>query len=193
MSITRALHRNAVSNPQGTSSRFGPRVKTWQVTRDRVAAMAGGLFEHGLRSGERVAVFSSNSDLYFELVYATSWAGGVIVPLNTRWSVSELIFALLDCGASYLAVDKASTQLGFRLIGAIPRLRLLGIDWSEGAVLDCAKFAEDCMPLPDTRADDFALCSIFYTGGTTGRSRGVMLTHGNHCFNSVAPSPIQLP
>ena len=186
MSITRSLHHNADSNPTGVSTRFGNRVNSWKVTRDRVASMAKGLIEYGLQSGDRVAIFSSNSDLNFELLHAIAWAGAVFVPLNTRWSANELISAIIDCDASYLAVDKVSLQLGFSLAESVPRLRLIGIDCADRYVPDCAYFAQKLETIPDVRGEDTALCSIFYTGGTTGRSRGVMLTHGNHCFNSVA-------
>jgi long-chain acyl-CoA synthetase len=185
MSITRSLHRNLETRPEAISTRFHARTRNWRTTYERVSRLAGGLVAHGLQPGDRMAILATNSDVMFELIYAIAWAGGVVVPLNTRWSVMELAYALADCDATMLAVDAAASNTGEELCEGRKQIRLLGID-AATQLSNCSELAEQGRSLQDNRASDRNLCSIFYTGGTTGRSRGVMLSHGNHTYNSVA-------
>ena len=65
----------------------------------------------GLAAGARVAVLAHNSDDYLELLYAIAWAGGVSVPLNTRWAVPENVGAIEDSGAAILFHRRALALL----------------------------------------------------------------------------------
>jgi long-chain acyl-CoA synthetase len=186
MSITRSLHRNFETRPEAISTRFHARLRNWRTTYQRVSRLAGGLVAHGLQPGDRLAILASNSDVMYELIHAVAWAGAVVVPLNTRWSAMELAYALADCDATMLAVDAAALGTGRDLCEARKNILLLGIDAGTTQLPDCTRLAEEGAGIADVRASDSSLCSIFYTGGTTGRSRGVMLSHGNHTYNSVA-------
>ncbi|HSV81434.1 MAG TPA: AMP-binding protein, partial [Ramlibacter sp.] len=88
-------------------------------------------------------------------------------PLNIRWSPPELAYALQDSAASLLLVDEALVPLA--PTAGPPVLRLSEFEQE----------AAQCDPLPDTRTGGDALAAILYTGGTTGRSKGVMLSHAN--------------
>ena len=74
------------------------------VVRTVVAAY---LRDLGIEKGDRVAVWMLNSHEYLELYFATAIAGIVIVPINTRWHVSDVDFALADSGAKALFVDQS--------------------------------------------------------------------------------------
>src|SRR5215510_2838595 len=63
---------------------------------DRVANIAGALSEHGFRAGDRLALLLPNEADYLELIYACAWLGVIIVPLNTRLSVTEIDHILSD-------------------------------------------------------------------------------------------------
>src|SRR6266853_5532813 len=74
----------------------------------------------GAARGDRVAVLMLNSPEYLDLYYSTALAGTIIVPLNTRWHLNEIIFTLNDSGSKILFVDQRHASLGPR-IGASVR------------------------------------------------------------------------
>jgi long-chain acyl-CoA synthetase len=187
MNTTHGLRRALQINPDGLATVFGERRRNWREVGERVARLAAGLRAHGANPGERVAVLSLNSDRYLELYLATAWAGAVIVPLNIRWSPLENEDALADCRAVVLVVDKAFAATGAGLAKAVPGLKLVYAD--DGAVPAGMEGYEALLarsePIPDAMRESADLAGIFYTGGTTGRSKGVMLSHGNLMANAL--------
>ncbi|WP_420131824.1 acyl-CoA synthetase [Rhodopseudomonas sp.] len=187
MNITHGLRRALQINADGLATVFNGRKRNWREVGDRVARLASGLRALGVGEGERVAILSMNSDRYLEMYLAAGWCGGVIVPLNIRWSALENEDALKDCRAVALVVDKAFAATGAALAKAIPSMALIYAD--DGDVPEGMRSYEDIIsahePIPDAmrKADDLA--GIFYTGGTTGRSKGVMLSHGNLMANAL--------
>ena len=174
MNITHGLRRLLRINGGGLATVFGNRRRTWGEVGDRVARLAGGLQGLGVKAGDRVAALLLNSDRYLELYLAVAWAGAVIVPLNTRWSPVEIDDALRDCRASVLVVDATFAALGLALAKATAGLQLVYADDErdpEGAaryedLIDQSAAVADAMRKRDE------LAGIFYTGGTTGRSKG---------------------
>ncbi|MBI5263561.1 MAG: long-chain fatty acid--CoA ligase [Bradyrhizobium sp.] len=191
MNITQGLRRALQLNPNGLATVCGDNRRTWREVGDRVARLAGGLRARGIALGDRVAVLSLNSDRYLELYLAAGWAGAVIVPLNIRWSALENEDALRDCRAGILFVDKAFAPIGAQLAKAIPGLKLIYAD--DGDVPSGIEGYEAVIarsePVEDAMREGKDLAGIFYTGGTTGRSKGVMLSHHNlmaNAFNALS-------
>jgi len=171
MYLTQGLHRSLQRHPGKTAlahlGESGERRLTFAEMLDAVARQAAVLARHGVRCRDRVAILSPNSDQLVQAIFACWWLGAVACPLNTRWSAPELVHALDDSEASLLLVD---ASLAHAAPGATtPRLTLD----------DLAQQAPAHAPLPDKRAGGNALAAILYTGGTTGRSKGVMLSHAN--------------
>lgn len=128
--------------------------------------------------GDRIALWSLNSDRFLELFLALPAAGRVIVPHNTRWAEPELIYATEDAGARILIADRDPGGLA----GSVDRvIRLDTGEYDELLTAHAAPGADIERVDPDP--DDLA--GLFYTGGTTGRSKGVMLTHANLMANAV--------
>ena len=187
MNITHGLRRVLQVNPEGLATVFGARRRTWRETGDRVARLAGGFKKLGVNAGDRVAILSLNSDRYLEVYLATGWAGGVVVPLNIRWSQLENEDAMRDCRAEVLLVDKAFAPIAVALAKKIDGLTLIYADDGEvpAGMKDYEALLAASDPIPDAMRDGSDLAGIFYTGGTTGRSKGVMLSHTNLMANAM--------
>lgn len=194
MYLTQGLHRSAQINPDGVATIFGARRRSWAEVKDRVARFASALLALGLQRGDRVAVIAMNSDYYLETYYAVAWAGGVIVPGNVRWAVPEHIHAMQDSGARFLLVDKTFAGLVAPIAAACDLRATIFIDDGaapEGTV-GIQALIENAEPVEDGCGEGDDLAGLFYTGGTTGRSKGVMLSHRSLisnflCANAMVP------
>jgi long-chain acyl-CoA synthetase len=186
MNVTQGLRRVLQTNPTGMATVDGKRRRTWREIGDRVARLAGGLQRLGIRRGDRVAVLMLNSDRYLELYLGVAWAGAVIVPTNIRWSRAEIEDSLHDCRATMLVVDKAFAEMGVELARAVP-LKLVYADDDAGpaGAQDYEQLIAANDQVPDAMVSREELAGIFYTGGTTGRSKGVMLSHANIVSNAL--------
>ncbi len=187
MNITHGLRRALQINRNGLAVVYGDRRKTWGEVGDRVARLAGAIRGLGAQPGDRVAVLSLNSDRYLELYLAAGWSGTVIVPLNIRWSALENEDAMRDCRAGIVFVDKAFAPVAAALAKALPGLKLVYADDGEtpAGMDNYETLIAHNAPVPDAMRKGSDLCGIFYTGGTTGRSKGVMLSHGNLMVNAL--------
>jgi long-chain acyl-CoA synthetase len=190
MYLTQGLHRALQKHPDKVAVICGARETTFRALADRVARLAAGLksLAEG-RQPPRVAILSLNSDHYLEAYLAIAWMGGVAVPVNSRWSAPEIAFSLNDAGVDLLLIGPEFMGLAAGLCADCPSLRCLvavgGTPPSGGAASLEALIAQH-PPMPDTRAGGETLFGIFYTGGTTGRAKGVMLTHTNLLSSGLA-------
>ncbi len=188
MYLTQAIKRAAQVNARGMSTSCGERVRTWPETLARVQKLAGALRARGIDDGQRVALLSHNSDRYFELFHAIVWAGGVFVPINTRLAPPEIAYWLNDSGTEILCLDDAFAGTLEALEGQLDSVREViylgdqdvpaGMTGFEAALAD-GEAVEDALK----GGDDLA--GIFYTGGTTGKAKGVMLSHTNLVANNL--------
>ena len=185
--LTQGLRRAVQTKPNGISTHFAGRRRTWQQTMDRVSRIAGALFALGVRPGDRVAILALNSDRYFELMYAIPWIGAAMVPINTRLAAPEIEYILSDSGAVALFIDTAMSHHLTALEDKMPGVReVVWLDDTSGP--EGLLHFEDLTnyePALDVGAADDDLAGLFYTGGTTGRSKGVMLTHTNLVVNAL--------
>jgi long-chain acyl-CoA synthetase len=148
-----------------------------------------------LKRCDRVAPIALNSDRYIELYLAVWWAGGVIVPGNSRWAGAEHIYALQDSGAELLLLDETFAGLAGPIKDACRIRAVLHLGEApapEGAI-DAEALIAATPPMADACGRDDELAALFYTGGTTGRSKGVMLTHRSLissflCSSATVPS-----
>lgn len=169
MRVTNALVRAARLRPDAIATIEAGEQATWRETADRVARLAGAIAARGGAPGSRVAVLANNGAAYFEAWYAVPWSGAAIVPLNTRLAIAELDFQLRDAEVALLLHDGAFAAQAQALLerGSVPRI----LSFDEARALGADPIAEHESTDP--------LAGIFYTGGTTGLPKGVMLSHAN--------------
>ncbi len=168
------LYRAQKMFPDKTAAVCGETRLTYAETWSRCRRLAGGLRELGLQSGDRVAIWAANSHQYLEVYMAVPAAGLVVVPLNTRHAEPELRYALEDSGTRVLLTDRDPGGL------ADVVERVIHIPDAYEALLAEAPEMELGV---DVTEDTVA--GLFYTGGTTGASKGVMLTHRNLIANTM--------
>jgi acyl-CoA synthetase (AMP-forming)/AMP-acid ligase II len=179
MYLTQPLHRAVQQTPDAINSVYRDRALTHRQVRDRVARIAGGLRARGVRTDSRVGLLSLNTDTFFHTCLAIAWADAVVVPLNTRWSIKEMSYALHEADVAVLLADDPFLGLADQLRDAVPGLReIVGIGDAPvpGGLTPLADLlAAD--PVEDAHRQGAELAGIFYTGGTTGLPKGVMLSH----------------
>lgn len=182
MHLTQGLHRGVQQSPDAPMTVFAGRTRTFTEVRDRVARLAGGLRSLGVGSGDRVAILALNSDDYHEALLAVPWADAVLNPQNIRWSPAEIAFALNDSGTTAVLVDDAFAGMVPTLVADVPSLQAI-VHWGAGDPPAGAVPYESLLaasePIEDCRRGGDALAGLFYTGGTTGTPKGVMLSHAS--------------
>jgi acyl-CoA synthetase (AMP-forming)/AMP-acid ligase II len=185
--LSLTIQRNARIHANKIGSVFADRRKTWGELGNRIARIASGLLKLGLKPGDRVAMLSLNSDRYLEYFYATTWAGLVFVPINIRLAPPEVIHWLGDAGSKAIIVDDTFVKMVAEVTPHLSELMHVihtGNGSAPSGMLSFENLAQaDPVPASDRCGEDIA--GLFYTGGTTGRSKGVMLTHANLVHNAM--------
>ncbi|ALC18714.1 long-chain-fatty-acid--CoA ligase [Streptomyces pristinaespiralis] len=182
MYLTQSLHRAVQQNPERIATISGERVRTWRESGDRIARLAGALRALGAAEGDRVALLALNSDVHHDYLYAVWWAGCVVNPVNTRWSVREIAYSLEESDTRILLVDDAFAPLVPKLRGlweGIATVIHCGDEPTPEGMLCYEELIAAHEPVKDERVGGERLAGIFYTGGTTGFPKGVMLSHAN--------------
>jgi long-chain acyl-CoA synthetase len=195
MHLTSIVRRAAQINPRQAAVIDGSARTSWSAFADRVSRVAGGLVALCLRPGERVAILAVNHASFLELQYAVLWAGGVLVPVNYRLSSTEVGYIVGVAAASMLIADPQFEEAVREAASALPTLR--HVIWFSGpeavgeqsyAWLAARDAVED---RSERRSDDSA--GIYFTGGTTGRPKGVVLSQSNFlCQASAMQSALGL-
>ncbi|MHA6263805.1 class I adenylate-forming enzyme family protein [Arenibacterium sp. CAU 1754] len=170
MNLAVWLHRQALANPERPALYLGRDMVADYGTFHRGAgALATWLQDQCIAPGDRVAIFMKNCPEYLMAVYGIWYAGAVAVPVNAKLHGREAAFIIENSGA---LIVFASSGLDGSLHEAGVTVRVCS---TQGADFEQAL---QCDPVagPVTRAGD-DLAWLFYTSGTTGRPKGVMITH----------------
>ena len=160
------------------------RTLTYRDFYDRVMQAANVLLGLGIKRGDAVAVWMLNSQEYLELYYATAWIGAMIVPINTRWNIPDVSFTLRDSESVLLCLDDRFAPQRAHL--ATPSL-YIGAGPCPDGMADYRGLMEKAATVapPQPEPGEHDIVGLFYTSGTTGGPKGVMLTHRNICANAL--------
>ncbi|MDP9917423.1 long-chain acyl-CoA synthetase [Variovorax boronicumulans] len=189
MYLTQGLHRAVQQHPEKIAVRCGDEAMSFRELGERVARLAGSLCALGLQPGDRVAMLSLGSARYIEYQLGVLWAGGVLNPVNIRWSHKEMVHSLQDSGTAILIVDDTFLAMSQGIAREAPAIRHLihaGAQAAPPGMLSYEALLESATPARDTRRGGDALAGLFYTGGTTGFPKGVMLSHANLAASAMA-------
>jgi acyl-CoA synthetase (AMP-forming)/AMP-acid ligase II len=166
---------------------------TYRQLADRVFRLAHFLKTKGIGKGDCVAILHQNSHQFIEAYFAAAQLGAILNPLNIRLSPGELAFILKDSGAVLLM---ASRRYGEQ-VAAIKEMEagIRQIIWTgqgETPTISSSFDYEDILkeasddPIPVPLISDGDTAQLYYTSGTTGRPKGVILSHKNVCTHALA-------
>ncbi|GGB36558.1 AMP-dependent synthetase [Roseibium aquae] len=172
MNVAHWLHRTAVLGPDLPALYHGADLHlTYAALRQRVKSLSAGLADRfGVRPGDRVALFMGNTPAYLEVLYAIWHLGAAAVPINYKLHPKEAQFILEDSGARLVFVAD-----GNGLSDPYAMCEVCCVHSEDYAALT-GRDDGDGEPAPRARDD---LAWLFYTSGTTGKPKGVMISHGN--------------
>src|SRR3989440_1599886 len=169
--------RLAIEQLDGTRISYGDLIA-------RAGQMANVLVARGVKPGDRVAAQTEKSVPALVLYLATVRAGAVYLPLNTAYTLNELEYFIGDAEPSLVVCDPSRADgIGALAAKVGAKVETLGAD-GQGSLTDAAANAPAQFTTVARNDDDLA--AILYTSGTTGRSKGAMLTHDNLASNSLS-------
>jgi len=177
----------ATVTPDTEAVTYLSRSWTWAQWYDRIRRLAGALSDWGVRRGDVVAVLEKNHPAGVELTFAASMLGAANSVINFRLAADELDYVINDCGAKVLVVGEelrpAVDAIADKLT-AVEHVLTVTPEGAEGdeyeALLAGARPVDQA---PDVQPDDVVV--IMYSSGTTGRPKGVTLTHTNLIAHTI--------
>ncbi len=170
----------------------GDRRMTYGEFASRVYRLAAALRRAGIEKGDRVALFGPNTREILEAHMAVPQIGAVLVPINTRLSPGEVGYILDHSGAKALVASADLSGVAGPAAPHAPGLSLFvwfggapGEDAPSGPDYEAFIAGESAEPFPYVLDDEESTLGIYYTSGTTGRPRGVMLHHRQGYLNAL--------
>ena len=173
MNLAHLLDRQARQHPDRAALfEASQACATYGLWAQRSARLGAHLLAQGLVSGDRVLLFMRNHPRYLEFLFGCWWAGLVVVPVNNKLHLKEVQWIVDNAQARWAFVTQDLVPDDASLTG------LEGMTEADSAQADAWLNAGEALPaVTPCRANDTAW--LFYTSGTTGRPKGVMITHRN--------------
>ncbi len=192
MNVYMTLRKALDFYPEKIAVIDGKRSYTYRQIGKRVAGLARFLKSQGIQTADRISILEVNSHKFLEVYYAVAGLGAILNPLNYRLAAREVAYILKDAGSRWLI---SSTRFAPLVIEALKKgSPLEGILWmgegpEESTSIQCHSY-EDVVSANSgdfqaNSVDENQVAHLYYTSGTTGRPKGVMLTHKNVCHHAL--------
>ena len=195
MLLSEILPRAANEYPGKTAVVCGATRLTYDEVGGRVGRLVAVFAACGVRTGDRIALLHRNCHRVFETYFAAAHAGALLVPLNYRLTAHDLAYILDDTDSRLLIADTAWAEI---VEAAVQQANHpIRIIWSRVDAFDAVKsedYEAELSAAPERDLDETAreendAANIYYTSGTTGHQKGVVLTHRNiysHALSTIA-------
>jgi acyl-CoA synthetase (AMP-forming)/AMP-acid ligase II len=181
------LAHHATNRPDAAITIFEGKTTTYAEVADRAVALASGLADRGVGSGNVVAILSYNCPEYLETIFAANYLGAVAMPINWRLAAPEVRYILEHSQARALVCDDALLDLANDATEGLPGDLVRACVWEPAhgwTTLAALRASQTTAVRTMVAADD--VHRLMYTSGTTGRPKGVMLTHANLAWKNLA-------
>src|ERR1051325_10590878 len=173
MNLLYCLRRARDRYGSSTATYRGDQPIAWRDLWVRCERIAAFLRDLGLQRGDRMSLLLENSVEFLELYYSALIAGVIVVPMNTRWTPADIEFTIRDSGSVALAVDDRFVTMAAQLPRLANTIYAGTGSCPDGMVALAASESAHTFVEPEPQD----LVGLFYTSGTTGGPKGVMLSH----------------
>ena len=180
------LAHHATRAPDKAITIFDGVTTTYAQMAERAASLAGGLAERGVGRGDVVGLLSYNCPEFLETIFAANYLGAIAMPINWRLAAPEVRYILEHSEAKAFVCDESLLELANDSTKGMDALVRACV--ATQTPEDWATLAELHSPTPAERVAvaDEDVHRLMYTSGTTGRPKGVMLTHANLAWKNFA-------
>lgn len=166
----------------------GDQRTTYRELDRRTDQIASNLQKSGVQRGDRVAVLMFNSATFVEMLLATAKLGAIFVPINFRLGPDEIAYILSDSGAETFAWSAQLSAVARKaLVQETVSVRTRVVVGGEPTAGEYAfaQLAAGDAEAPGVEVPGVEVCALMYTSGTTGKPKGVMLTHDNFLWHVI--------
>ncbi len=144
----------------------------------RIKKFASFLQSKGLKKGDVISIIHFNCHYYYEIYYAASFCGLILNSINVRLAAGEILYILENSDTKLLIAHSRYKNELEKIKDKLPETIYTDIDYENIIRASENNFKE-------VEFDDTHIAHLYYTSGTTGKPKGVMLSHKNVCFHSI--------
>ena len=193
MNLVDSLYKVSRLYPDKIGVVCGKERFTYREFSSRIYRLAEGFKGQGIGKGDRIAMLHQNCHYFLEAYYAAAVIGAILCPLNYRLSAREVSFIIEDTDAKILIAQPMFAELAGESLKQIKKE--IDVYWTpKGNPPGDGETVEDLMAastgdIPEIELNEDDVAQLYYTSGTTGRQKGVILTHKNvavHALGTIA-------
>ncbi len=188
MNVLMGVQRAVRNFPDSPAIIDGEVRLNWREFGERNRKLGTGLKKLGLGKGDSVSVLMLNGFRYLEMYFGLPGVGAVVVPINYRFSPAEIAYVINDSQSVALVVDDAFAAVVDKIrpdLKTVKHFIFAGKGEMPAGMMAYESLLEDEADFEPVAAQEDDIVGLFYTGGTTGNSKGVILTHKNLASNAL--------